>query len=79
MKTLVLLLTIDSLIIATAHAGWLYLVPDYNYFGYLDGRGVLHTFQADAARYDRATNDYQVEINGHWLSVGRDVDKLTNF
>jgi hypothetical protein len=40
-KTLLILIAIACLLIATAHAGWVYLVPDYNWFGYLDGRGVL--------------------------------------
>jgi hypothetical protein len=67
------------LTIATAaRAGWTYLVPGYDWFGYRDRNGVLHSFQADAARYDRSTNDYQVLIRGHWLSVGRDVEQLTN-
>jgi len=63
----------------TAHAGWLYLYPDANWYGFRDRAGVLHSFQADAARYDRATNDFQVEVGGRWYSVGRDVDRLTDF
>jgi hypothetical protein len=58
---------------------WMYLTPDFNWFGYLDGDGVLHRFQADAARYDRSTNDYQVQIQGRWLSVGTDISRLTDF
>jgi hypothetical protein len=58
---------------------WMYLTPDYNWFGYLDEDGVLHRFQADDARYDRATNDYQVLIRGRWLTVGTDISRLTDF
>ena len=64
--------------VATANAGWLYLVPDYNWFGYRDRNGVLHVWRADQARYDSQTRDFQVVIRGHWLSVGRDVDQLTD-
>jgi hypothetical protein len=69
------LLTIATacLIIATAHAGWLYLVPDYTVYGFRDGAGVLHAFEADQARYDQRTRIYQVLINDHWLTVGEDV------
>jgi hypothetical protein len=56
--------------------GWQYLNPDYSIFGYRDRNGVLHTFQADMGRYNHSTNDYQVLINGHWLSVGVDIFKL---
>jgi hypothetical protein len=55
-KTIIILTIIAALTIATnAAAGWLYLVPDFNYFGYRDREGVLHASQADAARYDSRT------------------------
>jgi hypothetical protein len=76
-KTLIILMIVFLVIVVNTHAGWLYLAPDFNYFGFRDREGVLHAWQADAARYDPRTHDYQVEINGRWLSVGRDVDKLT--
>jgi hypothetical protein len=60
-------------------SAWTYLVPDFNYFGFRDTNGVLHAWQADQARYDRATRDYQVRIGGRWLSVGRDIFQLTDF
>jgi hypothetical protein len=69
---------IAALMIATnAHAGWVYLVPGYDYFGFRDRDGVLHAWQADAARYNPRTHDYEVMIDGRWLSVGRDVFRLT--
>jgi hypothetical protein len=73
------LIVIVCLMIATnAHAGWIYLVPDYNYFGFRDRNGVLHAWQGDQARYNNVPRDYQVQINGHWLSVGRDIYQLTD-
>jgi hypothetical protein len=69
-------LAIACLTIATANAGWIYLVPTFDWYGFRDSNGVLHSFQADAARYDQRTRDYQIQIRGHWLSVGRDVFKL---
>jgi hypothetical protein len=77
-KTFAMLAAIACMLITTANAGWLYLVPDFSWFGYLDGRGVPHQFQADAARYDQRSRDYQVQIRGHWLRVGRDVFRLTD-
>jgi hypothetical protein len=58
---------------------WTYLVPDFNWFGYRDGNGILHAWRADQARYDRQTRDYQVLIRGHWLSVGTEIYQLTDF
>lgn len=79
MKVLALLTMLAALAIApTANAGWLYLVPDYTWFGYRDRAGVVHAAQADAARYNNVTRDYQVQIGGRWYSVGRDVDRLTD-
>ena len=76
---LTLLMAVASLITATpAAAGWIYLYPDANWFGYRDRDGVLHSFQADAARYDRSTNDFQVQIGERWFSVGRDIEQLTD-
>jgi hypothetical protein len=77
-KTLILLMAIAALIATNVNAGWIYLAPDYHYFGFRDRDGVLHTFQADQARYNNVTRDYQVRIRGRWLSVGRDVDQLTD-
>jgi hypothetical protein len=79
MKNQILVLTtITSLMVATtAYAGWIYLYPDCNWFGCRDRNGVMHSFQADAARYDRSRNDYQIQIYGHWFSVGRDIYQLT--
>jgi len=74
MKSLILLTMIAALMIAPAHAGWVYLVPGYDLYGYRDREGVLHVFEADGARYDRSTNDFQVMIHGHWLSVDRLTD-----
>jgi hypothetical protein len=65
-------------IAATADAGWTYLNPGFDYFGFRDRNGVLHSFQADQARYNRARNDYQVLIRGRWLFVGRDIYQLTD-
>jgi hypothetical protein len=62
---------------ATANAGWLHLAPSFDWYGYRDRSGVLHAWQADAARYE--TRDYQVQIRGCWLSVGKDVYRLTDF
>jgi hypothetical protein len=53
-----MLIVIACLTIATAHAGWLYLTPGFDYFGFRDREGVLHAWQADRARYDRRTHDY---------------------
>jgi len=78
MKTLSLLTMFVALTIAPVHAGWVYLIPGYDLYGFRDREGVVHSFEADAARYDRRTNDFQVMIHGHWLSVGRDVDRLTD-
>jgi hypothetical protein len=64
---------------ATTSTAWTYLQPDYNYFGYRDSNGVLHAWQADQARYNSQTRDYQVLIQGHWLSVGAHVFRLTDF
>jgi len=69
---------IVALTIAPVHAGWVYLVPGYDLFGGYDRNGVLHSFRADAARYNNVTRDYQVQIGGRWYSVGRDVDRLTD-
>ena len=44
-KTLILLTVIACMTVATANAGWLYLVPDYNWFGYRDRNGVLHVWR----------------------------------
>jgi hypothetical protein len=66
-------------IVETAHANWLYLNPGFGFYGYRDSYGVLRAWQADAARYDQRTRDFQVEIHGHWLSIGRDVEQLTDF
>jgi hypothetical protein len=76
-KKLTLTAIVSLIIATTAHAGWIYLYPDFNWFGYRDRSGVLHAWQADEARYNNVTRDYQVEINGHWLSVGQDVYQLT--
>ena len=58
-KTFILLTILAGLAIATnATAGWTYLYPDYNWFGFRDREGVLHSFQADGARYNRARHDY---------------------
>ena len=57
---------------------WTYLHPDYNWFGYRDGNGILHAWRADEARYNNVTKDYQVQIHGRWLSVGVDVYQLTD-
>jgi hypothetical protein len=57
---------------------WIYLHPDFNAFGYRDRSGVLHAWQADAARYNQRTRLYQVQINGRWLTVGVDVFQLTD-
>jgi hypothetical protein len=62
---------------ATAHAGWLYLAPRFDYYGFRDSNGVLHSFQADAARYDQRSRDYQVLIHGRWLTVGQQIFRLT--
>jgi hypothetical protein len=74
-KILIVLTTIAGLTIA----GLTYLNPGFDYFGCRDRSGVLHAWQADQARYDNVTRDYQVRIRGHWLSVGRDIDQLTDF
>jgi hypothetical protein len=64
---------------ATQQSSWTYMYPDFNYFGYRDGNGVLHSFRAEQARYNPSTKDYQVQIHGRWLSVGRDIFQLTDF
>jgi hypothetical protein len=79
MKKLLTLLTIYVFVmIANTYAGWIYLVPGYDWFGYRGRDGVLHAWQADEARYDQATRVYQVKINGRWLTVGEDVEQLTD-
>ena len=55
------------------------LLTGFDWFGFRDRTGVLHAWQSDAARYDWRTKDYQVQIRGHWLSVGSDVYRLTHF
>jgi hypothetical protein len=71
-------MTIACLLIASsAHAGWLYLVPGYDWFGYRDPSGVLHAWQAEKARYDQSSKVYQVKIHGRWLTVEEDVFKLS--
>ena len=77
-KLPVYLLVVYAVIITTAHAGWTYLVPNYDWFGYRDRSGVLHAWQADEARYDPVTREYQVLIGRHWLRVGTDVDRLSD-
>jgi hypothetical protein len=76
---LVTLLAATALTITTAAAGWVYLVPGYDWYGFRDRDGVMHAWQADEARYDQRTRDFQVLINGRWLTVGRDIDQLTDF
>ena len=76
---IILLAVIAGLTIASADAGWVYFYPDFNWFGYRDRNGVLHSFQADQARYNNQTRDYEVLIRGRWLSVGSDIFQLTNF
>jgi hypothetical protein len=46
-KILTMLTAIAYLTIATANAGWLYLAPGFNYFGFRDRDGVLHAWQAE--------------------------------
>jgi hypothetical protein len=77
-KKLTLLTAIACLAVATANAGWLYLVPDYSVYGLRDQAGVLHCFQADQARYDQRTRVYQILVLGRWLTVGEDVFQLTD-
>jgi hypothetical protein len=45
-KKFFILTTLACLTVATAQAGWIYLVPGYDLFGYRDRNGVLHVFQA---------------------------------
>jgi hypothetical protein len=79
-KLITLLTAIACMTIATGNAGqWLYLAPTFDYYGYWDSNGVLHAWQADQARYDQRTNDFQVQIRGRWLSVGSQIFQLTNF
>jgi hypothetical protein len=37
-----MLIVIACLTIATSRAGWLYLTPGFDYFGFRDREGVLH-------------------------------------
>jgi hypothetical protein len=75
-KKLTILTTVAYLTIATAQAGWIYLVPSFDVFGYRDRSGVLHAFQADQARFDQRMRIYQAQIHGRWLTVGEDVCQL---
>jgi hypothetical protein len=78
-KKLLTLTALVSLTIATANAGWLYLIPNFDVYGYRDRSGVLHCFEADAARYDQRTRVYEVRIGGRWLVVGADIYQLTDY
>jgi hypothetical protein len=77
-KLLILILALYVVVITTANAGWTYLAPNYDWFGYRDRSGVLHAWQADEARYDRSTKTYEVLINGEWWVVGEDVERISN-
>ena len=77
-KTLITLAAVAGLTITNAVPGWVYLYPNFNWFGYRGLEGVLQAWQADQARYNNVPRDYQVQINGHWLSVGRDIYQLTD-
>ena len=70
LKTLITLTMVAFLTITHATAGWVYLYPSFDWYGYRDQYGVLHAFQADGARYDNVSKVYQVKIHGRWLTVG---------
>jgi hypothetical protein len=69
---------IAILMIQIAHAEWQYLAPGFEWYGYRDREGVLHSFQPAEARYDSQTRDFQVLVGGRWLSVGREIFRLTD-
>jgi hypothetical protein len=78
-KTLLTILATACLAVATAHADWIYLVPDDTVYGFRDCAGVPHVFETEQARYDQRTRIYQVLIRGPWLTVGEYVYQLTDY
>jgi hypothetical protein len=77
MRLAILTALIALSMIANAMAGWVYLAPGFSRYGYRDSRGVLHVFEPEHARYDPSTRDFQVFVGGRWLSVGREIYRLT--